>query len=138
MARVIKFRGKDIETVEWVYGDLIQRMGYMPSIMFPYENNGKVRYGEDAVKRETIGQFTGLHDKNGKEIYEGDIIFSKKGDGRAILHKIDYNEDNAMFVARPIQGVDFDYCHIRRDWIDKYSKEVIGNVYDNPELLNNK
>lgn len=133
--RTIKFRGKDIETGEWIYGNLIQRMGCMPSILFPYEHDGKIRYAEYAVKRETVGQFTGLLDKNGKEIYEGDIIFSPKCDCRAILHKVEYNEDNAMFVAKPIQGWDFDFCQIRKDWVDKYGKEVIGNIHDNPELL---
>lgn len=87
------------------------------------------------VDKNTLGQFTGLLDKNGKEIYEGDIIFSQKCDCRAILHKVEYNVDNAMFVAKPIQGWDFDFCQIRKDWIDKYGKEVIGNVFDNPELL---
>lgn len=133
--RAIKFRGKDIETGEWVYGDLIQRMGYMPSIMFPYESNGKIKFAETAVKRETIGQYTGLQDRNGVEIYEGDIIFSQKCDCKGVLHKIKYNDENAMFIAKPIQGLDFDFCQICKDWILKYEKEVIGNIYDNPELL---
>lgn len=145
MTREIKFRGKDILTDKWVYGDLLH-LGNAYAIVTSYEEGElkvnpisdrlEIRVEDIAgVYPETVGQFTGLFDKNGKEIYEGDIIFSQKCDCRAILHKVEYNVDNAMFVAKPIQGWDFDFCQIRKDWIDKYGKEVIGNIYDNPELL---
>lgn len=137
MAREIKFRGKvkhhdPMTNPEngWVEGYYFQDLtqGEMRSYIFQPPCSWE-------VIPETIGQFTGLLDKNGKEIYEGDIIFSQKFDCRAILHKVEYNVDNAMFVAKPIQGWDFDFCQIRKDWIDKYGKEVIGNVFDNLELL---
>ena len=110
--RTIKFRGKDIETGEWVYGDLIQRMGFMPSILYPYEHDGKICYAECAVKRETVGQFTGLLDKNGKEIYEGDIY--------------NYNNPNAIYCV----GGRFADNENRPSDV-----KVIGNIHDNPELL---
>ena len=146
MKREIKFRGKDVETDKWVDGDLIQRMGYMPSIMFPYNSNGKVRYGECAVKRETVGQFTGLTDKNGNEIYEGDIL---RGD------KYPFNCDGVDNYFAEIVWSD-DVCGFYRitiknpnstvrgtshgnweqlDIDDIKSFEVIGNIHDNPELL---
>lgn len=137
MTREIKFRAKvkhhnPITNPEngWVEGYYLQDLtqGEMRSYIFNCPC-----YWE--VLPETVGQFTGLLDKNGKEIYEGDIIFSQKCDCRAILHKVEYNVDNAMFVAKPIQGWDFDYCQIRKDWIDKYGKEVIGNIHDNKEYL---
>lgn len=132
--RTIKFRGKDIETGEWIYGDLIQRMGYMPSIMYPYESNGKVRYGECAVKRETVGQFTGLLDKNGKEIYEGDIIGCHNPN---IKHLIFYNEKQGRFMAALNGDIDNDFVGVcgLDDSRWNASKEVIGNIHDNPELL---
>ncbi len=137
MERKIKFRGKDVETDKWVNGDLIQRMGYMPSIMFPYNSNGKVRYGECAVKRETVGQFTGLLDKNGKEIYEGDIVKTKQF-GKELnrggnfvnvsgydVFEIKYINAQFMFNNR----LRYFYLH------SNTTCEVIGNIHDNPELL---
>ena len=144
MAREIKFRGKNSKTKQWVYGDLLHvGNGFIITTNselgepLPDGDIG-LAYSLDEIAvviPETVGQFTGLLDKSGKEIYEGDIIFSKKCDCRAILHKVEYNVDNAMFVAKPIQGWDFDFCQIRKDWIDKYGKEVIGNVFDNPEPM---
>ena len=130
--RTIKFRGKDIETVEWIYGSLIQRMGYMPSIMYPYESNGKVRYSECAVKRETVGQFTGLMDKNGTEIYEGDIL--KWSNGRSYVVKF----WEGMFYASVEEcndGILGGFpLHALTDYEDRKC-EIVGNIFDNPELL---
>ena len=121
--RKIRFRGKDIETDKWVDGDLIQRMGYMPSIMFPYNSNGKVRYGECAVKRETVGQFTGLLDNSGKEIYEGEIL-NEVGTNRNVVVVYDAPEfcyaDNAF---------GYRFLNLPENYI------VVGNIHDNPELL---
>lgn len=124
--RTIKFRGKDIETGEWVYGDLIQRMGYMPSILYPYEHDGKIRYAERAVKRDTVGQFTGLTDKNGKEIYEGDIY---RYDNPDSINEVSYCAGGGF--------AGFDITPAKHNENRLLDVEVIGNIHDNPELLNN-
>lgn len=125
MERKIKFRGKDIETDKWVYGNLIHRIGYMPMIMVNYESNGKITYGEAyAVKRDTIGQLTGICDKNGREIYEGDIVKST-----FTTYIVTWDKECACFSLK-----EDNTPHLLADYIDDI--EVFGNIYDNPELLN--
>ena len=125
--RTIKFRGKDIETDTWVDGDLIQRMGYMPSVMFPYESNGKVRYGECAVKRETVGQFTGITDKNGNDIYEGDIMNDPTS---KCVGVVEWNSILCQFQ------LSWQNMHTAADlfFMVKCGSFVIGNIHDNPEM----
>lgn len=125
--RTIKFRGKDIETDKWVDGDLIQRMGYMPSVMFPYESNGKVRYGECAVKRETVGQFTGITDKNGNDIYEGDIMNDPTS---KCVGVVEWNSILCQFQ------LSWQNMHTAADlfFMVKCGSFVIGNIHDNPEM----
>jgi uncharacterized phage protein (TIGR01671 family) len=90
------------------------------------------------VLPETVGKYTGLTDKNGKKIFEGDIVKYKNTDGikfngvaLTVIGKVVYNEKNASFA---ISGKDemgakhYDYFPIK-------NIEVIGNIHDNPELL---
>lgn len=140
MNREIKFRGRD--KGNWHYGDLVQEIrhndnklfdGTMTHIRnFEYKNGSYI--GDIfPVNPNTIGQYTGLHDKNGKEIYEGDIVYcqTKYGKAKAIIKFID-----GKFVAywnsaitHPQNG-----HHIACYDINK-KFEVIGNIYDNLELL---
>ena len=129
--RTIKFRGKDIETGEWIYGDIIQRMGFYTAILTIYPTvECKVGYAEIAVNRETIGQFTSLYDKNKKEIYEGDII---KVSGT--LERIEVRFVRGVFAFLWNGNID-DEAPINaptHEWA-----EVIGNIHDNPKLLKRK
>ena len=122
--RIIKFRGKDIETGEWIYGHFFQRLGHYPAIVEPRPRNGKVMYFEIAVEDTTVGQFTGLYDKNGEEIYEGDI------------YRYD-NPDSINEVSYCIGGgfAGFDLTPAKHSEKRLLDVEVIGNIHDNPELL---
>lgn len=122
--REIKFRAKHGK--EWVYGDLHLNSGKIPHI-HPDPFTSK------SIDIETIGQYTGLRDKNGKEIYEGDIIRSFDSSGDAILHYIVWEE--ARFVALYKGRYFRSKCFLKQDWLDEYDKEVIGNIYDNKNLL---
>lgn len=128
--RTIKFRGKDCAN-EWVYGDLIHKR-HDPGEVYIQDERG---LGSD-VPLGTVGQFTGLLDKDGKEIYEGDIIMSDRNRD-VVRHEVFYNEDEASFCAALNGRRDsfFGTCSIRKEWIERCEKRVVGNIHDNPELL---
>ena len=125
----IKFRGKT-RNGKWVYGYAAKfAHDSVPVILEDTENGITPR----KMIPETVCQFTGLHDKNGREIYEGDIIVSQ--DYSHARHYVRYIDDEAMFVAMIIGSSLMEYCAIRQSWIDKYDKKIIGNIYDDPELV---
>ena len=126
--REIRFRGKRTDTKEWVYGYLAD--GDMIC------NWSKDRISYEVIPH-TVGQFTGLHDKNGKEIYEGDIIRSFDSEGEPIIHSVVWCGPCAKFSALLDSNSKYGrtYCDLDKDWIDKFCKEVFGNIYDNQEFL---
>lgn len=153
--RTIKFRGKRCDNGEWVYGYYVESHhswhGYHPHkawILDDAITNGGffALKGKRAVVNESVGQFTGLHDKNGKEIYEGDIVLwiRKKVhiEGRPVqdfsdVCKIYYDEKKCAFYFR--YEMDCGACCGILDFNDDRAEisyiEVIGNIYDNHELL---
>lgn len=129
MKREIKFRGKDKKTGEWLYGNL-----QVPTIEgVPYFMWDKEKF-QCEVETNTIGQFTGLKDKNGKEIYEGDILGCANP---KIKHLVFYNERQGRFMAALDGNLEDDFVCLCGFDSERWnaSKEIIGNIYDNPELL---
>lgn len=134
--REIKFRGKDILNGEWIKGYLFYDYNnadeYRPFIIYKSEAFlGGVN--EQQINENTIGQYTGLKDKNGKEIYEGDILklhYIKNG-LTEIKARVVYSDDYAQYVIKDTKYVSDDYEPL----CDYEDLEVIGNIYENPELL---
>ena len=128
--RTIKFRGKDILSGDLVYGDLIHGVGSKNSRMYilpTVVNLAGIKncHPLDGVEvdPETVGQFTGLFDKNGKEIFEGDII----------EEEIVYFDD--LYLGFFVKGDFVEGEH--KPLYDIHLPEIIGNIFDNPELLKN-
>ena len=118
--RQIKFRAQDIASNKWLYGDL----RHHKDDVCIFEQGGMK--GKQ-VKKETVGQFTGLRDKYGKDIYEGDILF--------------FDEDEDLLEVRFVRGVfaflwngdldeEFPTGSPTHEWA-----EVVGNIYDNPDMI---
>lgn len=127
--REIKFRGRDIDQNEWRYGSYVA-MAELDGTILHYivELDGQ----QWIVFPETVGQYTGLKDKNGIEIFEGDVIRTTSPDCTAVVVWEQGTVRNIGYTIeseRKIVYVD------RVDRNDKSAVEVIGNIYENKELL---
>lgn len=132
MNREIKFRAKRVDNGgEWVYGVPVQS-NYGLSIVSSIYHVDCAEYNvnEHTVIPETIGQYTGLKDKNGKEIYEGDILTwsGEFGDSGPMVW-IEWELEDAKFYVTSNNG----YGGALSEFI--YDCEVVGNIFENPELL---
>lgn len=124
----IKFRGKRLDNGEWIYGDLVHTI--KDTLILPTDEG----WNQYAVDPATVGQYTGLKDKNGKEIYEGDVIRSPLSEDKTRPHRIFYHTGNAAFMGALVDRKELCYLRLDQDWIYKFGKEVIDNIHDNPEL----
>lgn len=162
--REIKFRGKRVDNGEWVYGDLLRRSG-KTYIFLDLESKSFHYLRKLEVDPKTVGQYTGLKDKNGEEIYEGDILggnYISADNSMGILpNGWNFHEDEDRFLViwdNERSGWTFDFKKtIPEDVISEFGEyadaymckwnnharhlltdevgEVLGNKCENPELL---
>lgn len=118
--REIKFRGKRIDNDKWVYGDLIHCYGADAGRIFI-----KTFTGLYEVDPTTVGEYTGLKDNNGTEIYEDDILLDESGVYAVVGYLM------GTFSVDFGEGFDLQYFN---EGINEIC-DVVGNIHDNPELL---
>lgn len=123
MERQIKFRGLRTDGKGWVYGDLLQE--------YPHHNTGATIQQHGClvyeVHSDTVGQFTGLHDKNGKEIYEGDFLSNGSDDNVLVI----WRQDLASFALTKEGWM---YDHYFGEAVDPGYCKVVGTIHDRKEV----
>lgn len=149
MNREILFRGKRIDNGEWVIGDLRQYTFISDDCEDFYEidtMSATIGYGHSyKVDRDSIGQYTGLTDSKGNKIFDGDILQEYWFGKHNVLGVVEYGAGTfdsghyryTGFYYRDKRG-DVDHTNLHPMLIKEYGIEVIGNIYDNPELLTDK
>lgn len=124
--REILFRGKLTDGKGWMYG----YYSFNPTTNIHWIRTPRTTYwDEDMIAPSTLGQYTGLKDKNGKRIFEGDVI-KRFWLGAEIIYCVQYDVENAHFIGKAMNKSGF-------TTFDNYGEmfEVIGNIHDNPEML---
>ena len=135
--RNILFRGKRIDNGEWVEGNLLKLMdGYcvLPNIC-QLEKFGDI--GQFVIHPETLGQFTGLSDENGKKIFEGDIVAFEDAecDCEGYHDNVFINRGEVEYDDGAMMYYFTNRCTVDMDDLVGPDIEVIGNIHDNPNLL---
>lgn len=132
MNREIIFRGKDFLKEEWVYGDLVKTKNFVAI----KRTNGDY-FHPTQVSPNTVGQYTGLKDKNGKQIFEGDILgyIGKRKDNmnKVYRRKVVFHEGMFALLSKELPAYSALNYHCMEDGRSAWS--VIGNIHDNPELI---
>lgn len=120
--REIKFRGWNGKNKKWIYGYYFVNRG--EHFISPDEVvNPLVSYNDFVVDKDSVGQYTGVKDKNGKEVYDGDIVSSGATTGVVV-----YDCEQAGFVVQKEKTIELRFYSL-------LGIEVIGNIHDNPELI---
>ena len=132
--RNIIFRGKSIahhgKKEEWVYGFYSNYKGVNGRTHYISDDNGR----SVAVQPETVGQYTGLTDKNGTKIFEGDILKVFYYGKSKIFGVVRFGETR-FFIDDNFKGGCIKAKAPMTEMFSRYEFEVVGNLHDNPELL---
>lgn len=123
--RDIIFRAKGKYTGQWYYGDLFQARGEFATAIV---KEGKTEMVE--IDPETVGQYIGLEDRNGRKIFDGDLIGRENWEGKLVCAPVHYGEFNCSCC----DGV-YGWSFYPEDIRNPYFYVVGGNIHDNPELL---
>ena len=141
MSREILFRGKDVNTDEWVYGSCLFGVNYFgenevyiyPKTVTIDSRGCTENYAGLLVDSETVGQWTGLVDKNGNGVFEGDILSIEGSKEKYdVCMEVVFKDFQWKCIVRNRKSF-MSYFHRLENNPDKY--EIIGNIWDNPELL---
>ena len=136
--REILFRGKRIDNGEWLEGAFLNDRD---GAFYICPSASDISYGDGGNRRRigcwykvdqsTVGQYTGLNDKNGKRIFDGDIAKVLQGKDKDIAY---VGFENGAFMLYPKTGNIYERT-LWEYWYNDWDVEVIGNITDNPELL---
>ena len=122
--REILFRGKQADNEKWVIGYLSSK--HTITITTPCGHTDEI-----VICADTVGQYTGLKDKNGKRIFEGDVAKVLQGKDKDIAY---VGFENGAFMLYPKTGNIYERT-LWEYWYNDWDVEVVGNITDNPELL---
>ncbi|MBQ7280576.1 MAG: hypothetical protein IJR13_07645 [Bacteroidales bacterium] len=128
--RKIEFRGKRKIDGEWVYGDFEYNRKRDIARIHSYDEELNYKC-QTVVMSDTVGEFTGLTDMNGKDIFEGDIV-RMLSRGRERIGVVRWDDVNPSFCIKT-QDNDIEYDFVK---CGEAEIEVVGNIHDKPELLN--
>ncbi len=125
--REILFRGKRVDNGEWVEGDLLTppKEGFIQ--VYEISDTHSLMGDRYEVNPDTVGQFTGLTDKNGKKIFEGDIIICDTSTYRYVTGTVKYSENASCYYIKALNSSN-DYMFNCDNILI-----IIGNIHDNPE-----
>ena len=127
--REILFRGKRVDNGEWIFGNLDLRKIGLSTCTYIIHQLFMWKTTRFEVVPKTVGQYTGLTDKNGKKIFEGDIIICDTSTYRYVTGTVKYSENASCYYIKALNSSN-DYMFNCDNILI-----IIGNIHDNPELL---